>query len=106
MGRGWESAERVLNLETRKLADEGKPIILANKEADISTATLNIISEIGHLLNGDDQTSESQWHVVYEMTALLIDKYRHSVLHPVPEEYKDATKIYQAFFYVIRYTKE
>jgi len=49
-----------VNLVARKLADEGKPIILANKEADISTATLNIVSEIGHLLNGDDQTSENQ----------------------------------------------
>jgi len=49
-----------VNLEARKMADEGKPVILANKEADISTAILHIVSEIGHLLHSDDQTSEKQ----------------------------------------------
>jgi ATP-binding protein involved in chromosome partitioning len=49
-----------VNLEARKLADEGKPIILANKEADISIAALSIVSEIARILNSDDQTSENQ----------------------------------------------
>ena len=43
-----------VNLETRKLADEGIPIILKNKEADISTAILNIVGEIKLILDGTD----------------------------------------------------
>lgn len=35
-----------INLEARKLADEGKSIILENKEADMSRAIFHIVSEI------------------------------------------------------------
>ncbi len=41
-----------INLETRKLADEGTPIILADQEADISVATNKIVDEIENILKG------------------------------------------------------
>jgi len=39
-----------INLETRKLADEGTPIILADQKADISAATNKIVDEIENIL--------------------------------------------------------
>ena len=41
-----------INLETRKLADEGTPIILADQKADISVAIENIVGKIEKVLKG------------------------------------------------------
>jgi Mrp family chromosome partitioning ATPase len=40
-----------INLETRKLADNGKPIILENVKADISISIMEIIKNIDKILN-------------------------------------------------------
>ena len=40
-----------INLEARKLADEGKPIVIENEETDISIAISGIVEEIENLLN-------------------------------------------------------
>jgi len=48
-----------INLEMRKLADEGKPVILENKEADISITISRIVREIEDLCNENTKTSTS-----------------------------------------------
>jgi len=48
-----------INLEVRKLADEGKPVILENKEADISITISRIVREIEDLCNENTKTSTS-----------------------------------------------
>jgi len=40
-----------INLEVRKLADEGKPVIIENREADISITIFNIVKEIEDMFN-------------------------------------------------------
>jgi len=40
-----------INLEARKLADEGKPIVIENKEADISVKIFHIVKEIENMFN-------------------------------------------------------
>ena len=40
-----------INLEARELADNGKSIIIENKEADISIAISNIVIEIEKIFN-------------------------------------------------------
>jgi Mrp family chromosome partitioning ATPase len=47
-----------INLEARELADNGKSIIIENKEADISIAIYNIVIEIEKIFNShlDDRT--------------------------------------------------
>ncbi len=44
-----------INLEARKMADKGKPIIVENKEANISVAIYSIIREIEKILNMDSK---------------------------------------------------
>ena len=46
-----------INLELRKLADEGKPIIIDNKEADISITISRIVREIENLCNENAKAS-------------------------------------------------
>ena len=48
-----------INLETRKLADEGKPIVIENKEADISVTILHIVKEIEKMFNENTKASIS-----------------------------------------------
>ncbi|MBC8185107.1 hypothetical protein H8E88_28775 [candidate division KSB1 bacterium] len=40
-----------INLEARKLADEGKPIVIENEKADISVTIFHIVKEIKNMLN-------------------------------------------------------
>ena len=40
-----------INLEVRKLADEGKPIVIENKEADISVMFFHIVKEIENMFH-------------------------------------------------------
>jgi MinD-like ATPase involved in chromosome partitioning or flagellar assembly len=40
-----------INLEARKLADEGKPIIIENEKADISVTIFHIAKEIKDMFN-------------------------------------------------------
>jgi ATP-binding protein involved in chromosome partitioning len=40
-----------VNLEVRKLADEGKPVIIENREADISVTIFNIVKEIENMFS-------------------------------------------------------
>jgi ATP-binding protein involved in chromosome partitioning len=47
------------NLEVRKLADEGKPVIIEHKEADISITIIRIVKEIENLYNDNTKTSMS-----------------------------------------------
>lgn len=42
-----------INIEARKLADEGKPIVIENEKADISVAVFEIIRKIEALYNND-----------------------------------------------------
>ena len=42
-----------INIEARKLADEGKPIVIENEKADISIAVFEIIRKIEALYNND-----------------------------------------------------
>ncbi len=46
-----------INIESRKLADEGKSIILENKNADFSAATFEIVSKIEKILNNKKEDS-------------------------------------------------
>ena len=48
-----------INLELRKLADEGKPVIIEDKEADISITISRIVREIEDLCNENTKTSMS-----------------------------------------------
>lgn len=41
-----------IDIEARKMADEGKPIILENKDADISIAIFEVIDKIEEIFNG------------------------------------------------------
>jgi Mrp family chromosome partitioning ATPase len=40
-----------INLEARKLADEGKPIVIENEEADISVTIFHIVKKIENMFN-------------------------------------------------------
>ena len=44
-----------INLEARKLADEGKPIVIENEKADISITIFHIVREIEDLFNENIQ---------------------------------------------------
>ncbi|MFA6872347.1 MAG: Mrp/NBP35 family ATP-binding protein [Bacteroidaceae bacterium] len=46
-----------MNLEARKLADNGKSILIENKEADISKAIYHIVAEIENICNKSTSTS-------------------------------------------------
>jgi len=48
-----------INLEARKLADEGKPIVIENEEADISITIFHIVKEIENMFNENTKTSMS-----------------------------------------------
>ena len=48
-----------INLEVRKLADEGKLVIIENEEADISITIFHIVREIEDLCNENRKTSMS-----------------------------------------------
>ena len=48
-----------INLEMRKLADEGKLVIIENEEADISITIFHIVREIEDLCNENSKTSMS-----------------------------------------------
>jgi len=48
-----------INLEARKLADEGKPIVIENKEADISITIFHIVRKIEDLCNDNTKTTMS-----------------------------------------------
>ncbi len=40
-----------VNLDARKLADRRKPIVIENKEADISVTIFHIVKEIKNMFN-------------------------------------------------------
>lgn len=46
-----------INLEVRRLADEGKPIVIENKEADISITIFHIVKEIESMFNENIRAS-------------------------------------------------
>jgi len=48
-----------INLEARKLADEGKPIVIENEEADISVTIFHIVKEIENIFNENTKASMS-----------------------------------------------
>ena len=48
-----------INLEVRKLADEGKSIIIENEEADISVTIFHIVKEIENMFNENIKASMS-----------------------------------------------
>jgi Mrp family chromosome partitioning ATPase len=48
-----------INLEARKLADEGKPIVIENEEADISVTIFHIVKEIKNMFNENTKISMS-----------------------------------------------
>ena len=48
-----------INLEARKLADEGKPIVIENKEADISVTIFQIVKKIEDIFNESTKASMS-----------------------------------------------
>ena len=47
-----------VNLEARELADEGKPIVIANKDADISVAIFGIVQKIEDIINNRTEQPE------------------------------------------------
>jgi len=49
-----------INLETRKLADQGQPVVTVNQEADISVATMQAVNKIINLLTIPESVLESQ----------------------------------------------
>jgi len=44
-----------INLEARKLADEGKPIVIENEEADISIKMFQIVKKIENMFNANSK---------------------------------------------------
>ena len=48
-----------INLEARKLADEGKPIIIENEKADISVTIFHIVKEIENMFSENTKASMS-----------------------------------------------
>ena len=48
-----------INLEARKLADEGKPIVIENEEADISVTIFHIVKEIEDMFSAKRKISMS-----------------------------------------------
>lgn len=47
-----------VNLEARELADEGKPIVIANKDADISVAIYGIVQKIEDIISNRTEQPE------------------------------------------------
>ena len=48
-----------INLEARKLADEGKPIVIENEQADMSVMIYNIVGKIENMFNENTKASMS-----------------------------------------------
>ena len=46
-----------INIKARKLADEGKSIIMEDKKADISIATLDIVKKINEIFKNEKEKS-------------------------------------------------